>query len=187
MEGGRSKRISQGYIDNNNSVNNKNTNSYSKLDINGLESNRKQPSQKRKSEMPSTEFSSKDLLSQSDIIQNQANPRHMSTSYGADRLSKSLDQEDEPENFRGSMLENPRYPKLSILKGGRLPRNTMRQDRNGYSIDKDLKKQKISFADNININTNGSAKLADVYLVESYKKFNAENTHGQQQGCCVIF
>jgi len=38
------------------------------------------------------------------------------------------------------MLENPRLAKLSILKGGRLPRNTVRQDRNGYSIDKDHKK-----------------------------------------------
>jgi len=51
----------------------------------------------------------------------------MSTFFGAsDRLSKSLDQEENGDNFRGSMLENPRHAKLSILKGGRLPRNTMR-------------------------------------------------------------
>ena len=90
--------------------------------------------------MPSSgDFNSKDLLSQSDIIHQNSN-RHMSTSFAADRFSRSLDQDDGENNFRGSMLENPRLAKLSILKGGRLPRNTVRQDRNGYSIDKDHKK-----------------------------------------------
>jgi len=73
------------------------------------------------------------------------------------------------------MLEQGRFPKLSILKTGRNPRNTSRLDRNGFAIDRNHKSYKISFADNIN---NGSTKLADIYLVESYKKFNQENTHG---------
>lgn len=79
------------------------------------------------------------------------------------------------KKFRNSLLEEGRYPKMSILKGGRNPRNTQRTDRNGYAIDINQKSYKISFADNIN---NGSSRLADVYLVESYKRFNAENTHG---------
>lgn len=93
--------------------------------------------------------------------------------------------EDDTKNFRGSMLEQSRYPKLSILKTGRNPRKTSRIDRNGFTIDKGQKTSyKISFADNIN---NGSSKLTDVYLVESYKRFNQENTHGSQPGCCSIF
>lgn len=80
------------------------------------------------------------------------------------------DAADDMKNFRGSMLEEGRFPKLSILKTGRNPRNTSRIDRNGFAIDRNHKSYKISFADNINNGT--TAKLADVYLVESYKKFN---------------
>jgi hypothetical protein len=62
----------------------------------------------------------------------------------------------------------------------------MRTDRSGTVISRHTKSNyKISFADKIN----GEAeKIADVYFVESYKKYNQENTHGStQQGCCAIF
>lgn len=85
------------------------------------------------------------------------------------------DLNNQEDMFRKSMFEQRALPKMSILKGGRLPRNTSRMDRKGIPIDKAQRSYKISFADNIN---NGSSKLADIYLVESYKKHNAENTHG---------
>ncbi len=58
---------------------------------------------------------------------------------------------------------------MSILKGGKNPRAIKRIDRNGTVIEKHQKKYKISFADNVN---NDKARLADVYFVESYKRFN---------------
>ena len=71
----------------------------------------------------------------------------------------------------------------SILKGGIQPRNTNRIDRRGNSITTHQKGYRISFKDNI---TNDKAQLADVIFVESYKKFNYDNTHTGQQGCCLI-
>ena len=58
---------------------------------------------------------------------------------------------------------------MSIMKGGKNPRKHSRLDRNGTVIDRNQKRYKISFADNV---TNDKARLADVYFVESYKKFN---------------
>lgn len=65
--------------------------------------------------------------------------------------------------------------KMSILKTSSRPLIKERSDRNGTVISRDNKAYKISFADNI---TNEKEKIADVYVVESYKRFNAENTHG---------
>jgi hypothetical protein len=65
---------------------------------------------------------------------------------------------------------------MSILKGTQRPKMTMRTDRNGTLIGRENKSTyKVSFADHI---TNEKDKIADVYFVESYKRFNAENTHG---------
>lgn len=50
-----------------------------------------------------------------------------------------------------------------------------RKDRHGKSIVKKSRTHKISFADNVGDDSN---KLADVYFVESYKKYNRENTYG---------
>ncbi len=52
----------------------------------------------------------------------------------------------------------------------------MRTDRAGTVISRHTTKNyKISFADNVQ---GDKEKIADVYFVESYKKFNLENTHG---------
>ncbi len=40
-------------------------------------------------------------------------------------------------------------PKMTILKGGKNPRKSIRTDRNGALIDKSQRKYKISFADNV--------------------------------------
>lgn len=54
----------------------------------------------------------------------------------------------------------------------------MRTDRSGTVIHRQMKKEyKISFADHV---TNDKSKIADVYLVESYKRYNLENTHGNE-------
>lgn len=68
-----------------------------------------------------------------------------------------------------------RQARISIIKGGTRPRSTLRTDRAGTVISRHTKNYKISFADNIN---GDKEKIADVYFVESYKKFNLENTHG---------
>lgn len=64
---------------------------------------------------------------------------------------------------------------ISIIKGGTRPRSTLRTDRSGTVISRHTKNYKVSFADNI---TNDKEKIADVFLVESFKKYNLENTHG---------
>lgn len=52
----------------------------------------------------------------------------------------------------------------------------MRIDRQGTVISRQTTKNyKVSFADNI---ANDKDKIADVILVESYKRYNLENTHG---------
>lgn len=51
----------------------------------------------------------------------------------------------------------------------------MRTDRSGTVISKHSKAYKISFADQV---SNDKEKISDVYYVESYKKFNLDNTHG---------
>lgn len=93
-----------------------------------------------------------------------------------ERLSRSLDQ-NEIRALNSELIEHSelRVPKQSILKGSRNQRAQTRLDRNGTVIDRKQKRYKISFADNV---TNDKAKLADVYFVESYKRYNAENTHG---------
>lgn len=75
---------------------------------------------------------------------------------------------------------------MSIIKGGSRPRSNMRQDRRGTVISRQTKQTyKISFADTVQ---NDKEKIADVYVVESYKKYNLQNTHGSdQQGCCALF
>ena len=64
---------------------------------------------------------------------------------------------------------------MSIIKGGARPRSTLRTDRSGTVISRHQKNYKISFADSI---ANDKEKIADVFIVESYKKYNLENTHG---------
>jgi hypothetical protein len=69
-----------------------------------------------------------------------------------------------------------RSSKMSIIKGGARPRSTIRTDRRGTVISRHTTKSyKVSFADNI---TNDKEKIADVFVVESYKRYNLENTHG---------
>ena len=63
-----------------------------------------------------------------------------------------------------------------------MPRMSERTDRNGTVINKERREHKVSFVDNVM-----HEKLADVIVVESYKKHNMENTHGSQPGCCFIF
>lgn len=64
---------------------------------------------------------------------------------------------------------------MSIIKGGSRPRSNLRTDRSGTVISRHTKNFKISFADSI---ANDKEKLTDVYFVESYKKYNLQNTHG---------
>lgn len=59
---------------------------------------------------------------------------------------------------------------------------SQRTDRNGTEIVKGDKKHVVSFADQIE---KDKSRLADVYLVESYKKYNSDNTYGNH-GCCNI-
>lgn len=105
------------------------------------------------------------------------------------RLSRSFDMRGDGNGLSDFVKRrNPAAmsdrPKMSIMKGTVRPREYTRCDRNGATIAKETKqKYKISFADTI---TNDKDKIADVYMVESYKRFNAENTHGMQQGCCII-
>jgi len=83
-------------------------------------------------------------------------------------------QEFFDQEANGSGTE--RQSRISIIKGGSRPRSTMRTDRSGTVISRSASKSyKITFADNV---ANDKAKIADVYLVESYKKYNLDNTHG---------
>ena len=66
-------------------------------------------------------------------------------------------------------------PKMSIMKGGKRPRMSNRTDRNGVTIAKGVRDHKVSFADSVK---KDKEKIAEVYVVESFKRFNLENTHG---------
>jgi len=58
-----------------------------------------------------------------------------------------------------------------------------RMDRKGTVIMKGgAKKHRIVFADQLDKEN----ELVDVYFVESYKKYNLENTYGNQN-CCLLF
>ena len=104
--------------------------------------------------------------------------RRESRSVDGRNMSDFIDQSNTDEAGGG------RFNRISIIKGGSRPRSNMRLDRAGTVISRHTKNYKISFADNI---TNDKEKLADVFFVESYKKYNLENTHGGgQQGCCII-
>jgi len=74
--------------------------------------------------------------------------------------------------------DQERGSNISIIKNGSRPRSTLRIDRSGTVISRHTKNYKVSFADNIN---NDKEKIADVFLVESYKKYNLDNTHGGGQ------
>jgi hypothetical protein len=50
-------------------------------------------------------------------------------------------------------------------------RGGLRTDRSGNRIQKGVKSHKITFADNVQ-EDNAKPRLTDVYLVESYKKYN---------------
>lgn len=69
-----------------------------------------------------------------------------------------------------------RQARISIIKGGSRPRSTLRTDRSGTVINRHSKQSyKITFADHV---ANDREKIADVFIVESYKKYNLDNTHG---------
>lgn len=80
-------------------------------------------------------------------------------------------------------MSRSQIPKSSILKANKNRPIAPRTDRHGTIINPENKAYKVSFADNV---TKDKEKIADVYVVESYKRFNAENTHGAQPGCCII-
>ena len=58
-----------------------------------------------------------------------------------------------------------------------------RTDRVGNSIVKGDKSHRITFADQV---SKDRSKLTDVYYVESYKKYNYENSYGQDNCCTII-
>jgi hypothetical protein len=63
-------------------------------------------------------------------------------------------------------------------KGGLRQSDVLRIDRSGTKIEKGVKTHKITFADTIEPNNDKEKpKLTDVYVVESYKKYNSENTY----------
>jgi hypothetical protein len=55
--------------------------------------------------------------------------------------------------------------------GGLNNHDTERLDRKGNRITKGIKSHRITFADHV---TNDKEKLTDIYLVESYKKYNSD-------------
>ena len=59
-------------------------------------------------------------------------------------------------------------------KGGIRRGESERTDRNGNKIEKGVKSHRITFKDNLQ---EDEGKIADVYIVESYKKYNQENTY----------
>jgi len=60
-----------------------------------------------------------------------------------------------------------------------------RFDRNGTLITKGRsRKHKVSFADSISQDQN--KRIADVIIVQSFKKFNLDNTYGSRKRCCNI-
>ena len=86
------------------------------------------------------------------------------------------DQEADEFDSQASGFGSERHSRISIIKGGSRPRSTIRTDRSGTVINRhSTKSYKISFADHVN---NDRGKIADVYLVESYKRYNLDNTHG---------
>ena len=93
------------------------------------------------------------------------------------RESRSLDGRSANDFLDPSKLDfsSDREAWISIIKGGTRPRSTLRTDRAGTVISRHTKNYKVSFADNI---TNDKEKIADVFLVESFKRYNLENTHG---------
>lgn len=105
-----------------------------------------------------------------DFIQDKKYEKH---SFSVDDKNRNF--EERYEDFELRSFSSMRMPKPSIIKGGTRPRTARRTDRNGTLITSKAKSQRVSFADSV---TNDRDKLTDVYLVESYKRFNAENTHG---------
>ena len=71
---------------------------------------------------------------------------------------------------------------VDLRRGGLNSHEIMRTDRKGTIISKREKSHRITFADHV---TNDKARLTDVYLVESYKKYNHDMNYGNQ-GCCNI-
>jgi hypothetical protein len=93
------------------------------------------------------------------------------------RESRSVDARNLHDFIEQSRMDEGglRDSRVSIIKNGTRPRSTLRTDRAGTVISRHTKNYKVSFADNI---TNDKEKIADVFLVESFKKYNLENTHG---------
>ena len=75
-------------------------------------------------------------------------------------------------------------PMMSCLKGSRLSNKEQRTDRRGSVIVEGQRKSfKISYVDKVDKGT----PLAEVHLVESYKKYNAEDPHQPSSPCCSLF
>lgn len=60
----------------------------------------------------------------SSLYNKHNNENRLSRSMDRGNNNLELDQDDDTKNFRNSLLEEDRYPKISILKGGRNPRLT---------------------------------------------------------------
>ena len=103
--------------------------------------------------------------------------KQISCSYSEGLLSNTLLDQYEKRPRKNS--EDDNEENRNVRKGSEYARS----DRNGTLIVKDgKKKHNISFADQVE----DQKQIADVYVVESYKKFNQENTYGRQS-CCHIF
>ena len=73
-------------------------------------------------------------------------------------------------------------PLISCVKGSRLGSKLKRVDRKGNAIDGDRKFQ-ITYVDKVQ----KGEPLAQVHLVESYKKYNAEENPNSTSPCCSLF
>ena len=107
-----------------------------------------------------------EMPEQNSFISNEDTSRKReSKSVDARNLHEFIDQTVSSQDTDPLMRNH-----MSIIKGGSRPRSNMRQDRRGTVISRQTKQTyKISFADTVQ---NDKEKIADVYFVESYKKYN---------------
>jgi hypothetical protein len=86
-------------------------------------------------------------------------------------LYKSDGEDNDANNKLTNKSTSKDPPKDSTGGSGQQPQISLRKDRYGVKITR-AKKHKVTFKDQV-----GKGKVAKVYLVECYKKFNVESTN----------
>eukprot|EP00347_Sterkiella_histriomuscorum_P011316 403372917 len=96
--------------------------------------------------------------------------------------NRTDDQADISTNLNGLNVKDISDISTLPMQGVNSRTKHTRRDQHGIQIKPGNKKYKVTFLDQVQ-----KKSIAEIYIVESYKKYNADESNGASSSCCTIF